>query len=203
MAYIQPRKNKNGEIISYIIKVHAGNDYKTGKQLKPYSATFKVPKDVKWSEKKIQSEVQKFATLFEDECRKGMTTDKKQTFGEYWEYYISCKETTLKHNSIMALNSMGVRILTEFANAKLVDITTQQINKFYVKLSKMESANGKPLSRDTLLQHHRALTAVFNKALKERIITFNPATFADKPELPRHEAESFDLDEVGEIFRYL
>ena len=36
MANIQPRKNKEGKIISYSIRVHKGRDA-NGKQLKPYT----------------------------------------------------------------------------------------------------------------------------------------------------------------------
>ena len=42
MANIQPRKNKEGKIISYSIRVHKGRDA-NGKQLKPYTKTWTVP----------------------------------------------------------------------------------------------------------------------------------------------------------------
>lgn len=44
--------------------------------------------DEKWSEKKIQSELQKAATLFENECKKGFVADNKQTFERYANYVI-------------------------------------------------------------------------------------------------------------------
>ena len=40
MAYIEPRKNKQGEIIAYRIRVNKGYD-KNGKKLKPYELNFK------------------------------------------------------------------------------------------------------------------------------------------------------------------
>ena len=48
MANIQERRNRDGKLISFSIRVHRGRDAK-GKQLKPYTATFDV-KD-SWSEK--------------------------------------------------------------------------------------------------------------------------------------------------------
>ena len=44
MAYIQPRKDKDGNVISYSIRVFKGYA-PNGEQLKPYTATFKVDKN--------------------------------------------------------------------------------------------------------------------------------------------------------------
>ena len=41
MANIQERRNKDGKLISYSIRVHRGRGA-DGKQLKPYTATFEV-----------------------------------------------------------------------------------------------------------------------------------------------------------------
>jgi len=35
MANIQARRNKDGKVVSYSIRVHKGRDTATGKQLKP------------------------------------------------------------------------------------------------------------------------------------------------------------------------
>ena len=47
MARIEPRKNKQGEIISYRIRVYRGYS-DTGEKLKPYETTWKVPEG--WTE---------------------------------------------------------------------------------------------------------------------------------------------------------
>ena len=54
MANIQPRRNKDGKIISYSIRAYKGRDI-NGKQLKPYTMTFKP--NPKWSERKKQAEL--------------------------------------------------------------------------------------------------------------------------------------------------
>lgn len=74
MANIQERKNKDGKIISYSIRVHKGRDL-NGKQLKPYAMTFKV--DPTWSERKIQAELKKAVVLFEEQCKYGIVADNK------------------------------------------------------------------------------------------------------------------------------
>ena len=61
MANITPRKNKNGEIISYRIRVARGYDSE-GKQLTPYSMIWKPEPGM--TAKRIEKEVQRQATLF-------------------------------------------------------------------------------------------------------------------------------------------
>ena len=71
MANITPKKNKQGEIISYQIRVFKGRD-KNGKQLKPYLETWKVPKGK--TEKQIQKELRIFADNFERKCKEGISS---------------------------------------------------------------------------------------------------------------------------------
>ena len=63
MAYLQSRKNKNGEVVSYSIRVYKGRDPRTGKQLTPYTMTWHVPEG--WSEKRARKEAEKQAAIFE------------------------------------------------------------------------------------------------------------------------------------------
>lgn len=89
MATVTPRKNKNGDIISYQIQVYRGRSA-DGKKLKPYTTTWKIPKGM--SDKKIQKELNRFVTLFEENCRNGTVSTEKQTFEEYANYVIDLKE---------------------------------------------------------------------------------------------------------------
>ena len=91
MANIQARKNKEGQIISYSIRVYRGRDPETGRQLSPYACTWRVPEG--WGEKRARKEAEKQAVLFERRCRQGGAGDGRQTFGEYAEYVLSCKTT--------------------------------------------------------------------------------------------------------------
>ena len=61
MANITPRKNKNGEITSYRIRVSRGYDY-NGKQLPSFSTEYKPQKGLK--EKQIEKELRRFVDEF-------------------------------------------------------------------------------------------------------------------------------------------
>ena len=73
MANITPRKNKNGEIISYRIRVARGYDSE-GKQLNPYEMTWKPEPGM--TAKRIEKEVQRQATLFEEQGKQGIPSEK-------------------------------------------------------------------------------------------------------------------------------
>ena len=88
MASIQERRNKEGKLISFSIRVHRGRDAE-GKQLKPYTTTFEVPSS--WTEKSARKKAEAFAANFEKECKSGLRSDSRQKFSEYCDYAIELK----------------------------------------------------------------------------------------------------------------
>ena len=89
MANITPRKNKNGEITSYTIRVYHGYDGE-GKRLKPYTMSYKPAPSM--TRKQIEKEVQRQALLFEEQCKLGYSPDNKQTFAQYAAYVLRRKQ---------------------------------------------------------------------------------------------------------------
>ena len=73
MANITPRKNKKGEITSYTIRVYHGYDSE-GNRLKPYTMSYKPAPGM--TAKRIEKEVQRQATLFEEQCKQGIPSEK-------------------------------------------------------------------------------------------------------------------------------
>ena len=79
MANLQERRDKNGKLISFSIRVHRGRDAQ-GKQLKPFTDTF--PVEPTWSEKTARKKAEAYAATFEEKCRAGTATDNRQSFQE-------------------------------------------------------------------------------------------------------------------------
>ena len=133
MANIQPRRNKDGKVVSYSIRVHKGRDTATGKQLKPYTMTWKVPP--KWSEKTAEKEAYKQAAIFEKQCREGLALDNRQNFSDYAEYVIGVKDRGgTRYKQRGAYKSAMERISPEIGHMKIADIRPQHLNQFYDKL---------------------------------------------------------------------
>ena len=110
MAYLQSRRNKEGQVVSYSIRVYKGRDPRTGKQLTPYTMTWRVPEG--WSEKRARKEAEKQAAVFEKQCREGYLADGRQTFAQYAAYVLELKERTgLKHLTLIHYRQSLKRVL--------------------------------------------------------------------------------------------
>lgn len=151
MARTQPIKNKEGKIISYQIRVFRGKD-SNGKELKPYSTTWKIPSTYK-TESAIQRGLQKAVSEFEAECKRGNISVDKRTFSEYAEYFLEMKKRDCKNKSIDFYQRLLPRINEEFGCTRLSNLTPETLNKFYLKL---ESPNvrqdRKAIAKDCLLK---------------------------------------------------
>lgn len=134
MASITPRKGKDGDIVSYTIRVYHGYDG-NGNRLKPYTTTYKP--DKRMSPKRIEKELNRRALQFEEQCTQGYRLDNKQTFAEYAEYVIQLKERSgIKHNTIYSYRKLAERINQGIGHLKLSDIRPQHLNELYSQLSK-------------------------------------------------------------------
>lgn len=134
MANIQERRDKNGKLISYSIRVHRGRGA-DGKQLKPWTATFEVSPT--WKEESARKKAEAFAATFEKECREGTTSDSRRKFSEYCDYVISLKESRgAKHSTVSSYKDLTERIYPEIGHIKLKDLRADDLNRLYTKLSK-------------------------------------------------------------------
>lgn len=134
MANIQERRDKDGKLISYSIRVFRGRDA-SGKQLKPWTATFDVKPT--WKEDAARKKAEAFAATFEKECREGTTSDSRRKFSEYCDYVIDLKEQRgAKHSTIVWYKEQTERIYPEIGHIKLKDLRADDLNRLYTKLSK-------------------------------------------------------------------
>ena len=85
MANLQERRDKDGKLISYSIRIYRGRS-QDGKQLKPFTATFEVKPT--WSEKSARKKAEAYAATLEDRVRNGLVSDNRQRFDEYCEYVL-------------------------------------------------------------------------------------------------------------------
>lgn len=198
MANIQERRNKEGTLISYSIRVHRGRD-SDGIQLKPFTATFDVQPT--WTEKTAQKKAEAFAATFEKECKIGVASDTRQTFENYCNYVIGLKEQNgIKHSTIVSYKSLTERIYPIIGYIKLSELRPQHLNSLYGELQKegLNKVTGGRLSNKTVLEHHRLISTVLEQASKEMLIPFN---LAKKASLPKAENKAVNYFEVEDIER--
>lgn len=181
MANIFPRKNKDGVITSYTIRVSRGYDG-FGRRLKPYTLTYKPSPNM--TPKQIEKELNKTAVMFEEQCRLGYSHNNKQTFAQYAEYVLKRKEESgVKHRTLVRYNELLIRINAGIGHIKLVDLRPQHLTELYSQLRK--PGLRKNSSKATL-------TYDLKFALKEKQITL----------IKLSEASGVSLSSINTILKY-
>jgi len=198
MASITPRKNKQGEVISYQIEIYRGRDT-SGKKLKPFSMNWKVPQG--WREKTIQKELNKVAAQFENDCKAGFVSSERKTFEQYAAYVMTLKERDNKHKTVFRYRQLLQRINPEIGFIDITKLASADLNRFYLNMGKkgQNKRTGEGLSPQSIIHHHRLIHAILAQAVKEGVIHFNPADGATPPKQLRHEADFFEIEDVIKI----
>ncbi len=155
-----------------------------------YGKPAKHTKTVHFTKKEAEVELAKFVT----KVQSGMIADgKSMTFAEFtkiWKRDYDSKELA-PTTYARYLGILNTRILPYFSKFKLDKIKPIDIMKFYdmlendtqirrLKNNKDERLT-KPLSKKTILEHHRLLRAVLLKAVYWQLIVNNPAERVQPP----------------------
>jgi integrase len=120
------------------------------------------------------------------------------------------KERDSKHRTIQRYKQLLERVNGEIGHLKLIDVTTENLNNFYLKLGKNGAKRrikkgavkgtvektDKPLSPQTIQHHARLIHMIFAQAVKEGIVRYNIADTATPPKVIKHEEDFFELEEV-------
>ena len=199
MANIQERRNKDGKLISFSIRVHRGRGA-DGKQLKPYTATFDVLPT--WKEETARKKAEAFASVFEKECKDGIKADNRQRFDGYCDYVIGLKEQRgVKHSTIVRYKELTTRIYSVIGHIKLCDLRVDHLNDLYTSLSAdgLNKKTGGKLSTKTIIEHHRLISTVLEQAFKERLVVFNVARQAELPRMEKKDVNYFQPEQIEAI----
>lgn len=203
MANITPRKDKEGNTISFQIRVFRGRDA-SGKRLKDYILTWKPEPGM--TKRQIEKELARQTTLFEENCRLGNVSAEKPTFERYSAYVMGLKERNgMKVTTAERYRDMLKRINAEIGPLKLQDIRPDHLNRLYVKLAEpgQNKRTGMGLSQKTIIEHHRVISSIFSQAVKEQLVPSNIAQRATPPKNPKKEMDAFEAEEVQAILKAL
>jgi integrase len=211
MAYTQERKNKDGQIISYSIRVHRGYDV-DGKQLKPYSTTWKVPQGL--TPKQIEKALNKEVVAFEKQCENGAAANNTMKLADFCPQYLDVMKTSLSPLTLVFYRSTIERhIIPTLGHLRLKDIKTPHIQRYIQDISELPitKRNGQPdesgakLSPATIQRYTTPLQSILSLAVKLGIIPENPAK-AERLTLPKAVApkiEFFTKQEAAEMLTAL
>ncbi|MBQ8824150.1 MAG: tyrosine-type recombinase/integrase family protein, partial [Ruminococcus sp.] len=178
MPNITPRKNKAGQVISYRIRVARGYDSE-GHKNSFHEKTWKPAPGM--TEKQIKKEVQKVATLFEEQCKTGIIcTQQNLTLEKFIPQYLDTAKETLSPSTYEFYISIINRfILPMLGHHKLQEIKPVHVQAFISQLNNVQSSipNAKnKISPNTVKRYLCVLQSIFRLAVKLGIISDNPAS---------------------------
>ena len=210
MPSITPRKNKDGNIISYTIRVYHGYDSK-GKRLKPYTMTYKPAPNM--TAKQIEKELQKISLDFEERCKKGIAGNAERvTLEEFSKIYLDAKVKTLSPSTYdFYKRAIETKILPALGFHKMNQIKPAHIQAFINQLcglSKQKrdgSQDTEPLKPSSIRRYLTVVQSIFKLAIKQSIIESSPAK-AELLEIPRvvtPKIEVFTKQEAAEMLALL
>lgn len=192
MANIIANKNKNGEIISYRIRVSLGYDI-NGSQIQK-TATFKLPPNT--SESKGRKMAQEYAVEFERHCRGYSMLNENMRFSELAEWYftnyapVELKETTAYNYKSAYSNHLAAKL----GNVKLKDITTPKITEL------MQSLDLKPI---TVKKIYVVLQSIFTRGVEQGFIRDTPCKHVILPKRRHIKKSVLDEEEIKSFLSML
>lgn len=198
MANITPRRDKNGNITSYTIRVYHGYD-SSGKRLKPFTTSYKPEKGM--TAKQIEKELRRFADEFEDKCLRFGEANSSMRFSDFIPQYLETTKNTLAPTTHEYYTRIiGDLIVPALGHFKLKDIKPSHVQQFIQQLSETpkEKRNGKPadngetLSPSSIRRYLTVLQSIFKQALKLGLISESPAK-VERLTLPKAQAPKIEI----------
>ena len=153
LATIEKRNN------SYRFIVSCGYDM-TGRQIRK-TMTWKPEPNM--TEKQIEKEVQRQATLFEERCLKGQVLDENIRFAEFAEIWMKDRKNDLRPRTYARYESLLPRINAAIGHIKLCKIQPPHLRAFYANLAesgvRLDTKYTCNISMDDYLRENELTTA--------------------------------------------
>ncbi|OPX88280.1 MAG: Transposase [Pelotomaculum sp. PtaB.Bin104] len=149
---------------------------------------------------RARKEANKLLMEYVIEVEKGLLIDPgRLTFTDIVELWRDNTEKKLAPKTLHRYEQLLSRITPAFEYMKLKQIRPIHLEKFYNNLRETGiRLDGKPgkLSEQTILHHHRLITAIFAYAVKREFIASNPASKVDTPKVKRHQGDCYEHDQL-------
>lgn len=180
MASITKRKNKQGDVISYQIRVYKGSSL-DGKHLNPYNLNWVPEKGM--TEKQIQKQLQKIALEFEAQCKNGGVSTSNMKLAEFCSQYLQIMKNTLSPSTYEFYSrNIDDCVLPALGNLKLKDIKPAHIQQYINQLTDLqkrtrgqEQPEDEKISPSTVRRYLTVVQSIFKQAVKLGLILDNPA----------------------------
>ena len=188
---IQERRNKEGKITSYRIRVFDHRDVNGKQVFKTLSVKYDPDKSEAWNRKNAEKQ----GVIFEKGIEEMTLTDSRITFDNYAEYVIKIKEQAgLAPSTALNYSYHRKRLSPFIGHIQLKQLTPIALNKAYFEMI----ADG--LSKKYVHELHGFIHTIMGMAFKEGIIPRNYASAATPPKKERSEVNALSEDDLKAFF---
>lgn len=192
---IQERRNKDGKITSYRIRIFDHRDSQTGKQIfKTRSIKYDSTKNEHWNRKNAEKQ----GVLFERSVREMTANDSRITFDKYTEYFLKVKEQQgVASSTLYSYYCRSQKLAPFIGHIQLRNLTPDMLNKAYFDMVE------KGITRKYVYQLHIFIHNVLQLALKEGIIPRNYADATSPPPKEHLEVSAISEEDIRTFFKIL
>lgn len=213
MATIETRKNKQGVVTGYRVRICVGRD----EQYKQVWRTCTIPRPEGLTPAKERKEVQRLA----DEWESGQKAEYERTHSKedrdkitladfiknhWWKDHV--EDGTHTPSSISFFNYMSNDIISYFGPKKRLNQIDAEAVKRYIKYLNTEAKTkqGRPYSATTIQHHFSTLRNILEYARRFHYIQSDPCRDLSQKEKPHRDAKKvdfLDVDKAREFMRCL
>lgn len=191
---IQERKNKDGKITSYRIRVFDHRDVHGKQVFKTLSVKYDPNKSENWNRKNAEKQ----GAVFEKGVEEMTATDARVTFDQYTEYFLKIKEQQgIASSTLHSYNFRRNKLAPFIGHIKLKNLTPNTLNRAYSDM--VESG----ITRKYVHELHIFIHNVLQLALRDGIIPRNYSDAAIPPKKERPEVSAISEEELNRFFAAL
>lgn len=153
---------------------------------------------------KTQKEAQKKADELRTQLGKGLDVSNKiKTFKDWSELFLSAQKSILTPSEYELKKSRVNYFYDFFGSSPIESIRPFQIESALNELAKENPTTGKPSAKKTITVYKQVCGQVFKFAIKNRVVEYNPAEYAELPKnLPQKERRALSSAEREWIATY-
>jgi len=192
---IQERKNKDGRITSYRVRVFDHRDVTTGKQIfKNLSVKYDDVKSENWNRKNAEKQ----GAIFEKSVDEYTATTSNISFNEYTEYAIKIKaQAGVTSGTVRNYNCNRRRLAPFIGHIRLKDLSPNTLNRAYSEML------GADVPKKYVHELHRFIHTILEMAFKESVIPRNYAKAATPPKKVRPKMNAIPEEHLDVFFKAL
>jgi len=192
-GYLRKNERKDGYVWQAVVNMGIGEN---GERLRDYK-TFPVGTTKKHAERVLQEMILSVEN-------QGHIKDSNVTTQEFLQEWLDVYNKRKSPTTISGYNDIIKGYLVPaFGRAKLKDLTTLALQKYYNSLYERSPLSGKPLSAKTVRNIHVLFSSALQRAVQLDILKKNPAQNIELQKVKRFHSEIYDVAELSQLFEAL